>query len=148
METSTILPAANYITQAAQQRDMGSKESIKASDFLKLLITQLTNQNPLDPMDDKAFMAQMAQFSSLEEMSSLNKTMTNFVNSQMAISATQQAAAASAYLGRDVTILDENGDKVEGEVTAIHMNENGESQVTVDGKLYDTKQIQIVRLAK
>lgn len=51
-------------------QDMGKDQ------FLHILLTQLSNQNPLDPMQDKDFIAQMAQFSSLEEMQNLNKTMT------------------------------------------------------------------------
>lgn len=43
--------------------------------FLKLLITQLRNQDPLSPMEDKEFIAQMAQFSTLEQMQELNKNL-------------------------------------------------------------------------
>lgn len=43
--------------------------------FLKLLTTQLSNQDPLSPMEDREFIAQLAQFSSLEQMTELNKTM-------------------------------------------------------------------------
>lgn len=43
--------------------------------FLKLLTTELSNQDPLDPMDDREFIAQLAQFSSLEQATNINKTL-------------------------------------------------------------------------
>lgn len=44
-------------------------------DFLKLLAVQMQNQNPLDPVDDKSFIAQLAQISSLEQMQNINNNM-------------------------------------------------------------------------
>jgi len=60
--------------------DEVEKQKMKSNDldkdaFLRLLITQLQNQDPLDPMEDREFIAQMAQFSSLEQMQNLNKTL-------------------------------------------------------------------------
>ncbi|NLW39409.1 MAG: hypothetical protein GXY96_00565 [Tissierellia bacterium] len=45
--------------------------------FLRLLTTQLANQDPLNPMEDREFIAQLAQFSALEQMQNLNKTVEN-----------------------------------------------------------------------
>ncbi|UTW69211.1 hypothetical protein KHA80_19780 [Anaerobacillus sp. HL2] len=50
--------------------------------FLKILITQLQNQDPSKPMEDKEFISQMANFSSLEQMTQMNKTLTNFIDIQ------------------------------------------------------------------
>ena len=46
--------------------------ALDKNDFLKILITQLSHQDPTQPMDDKAFIAQMAQFSSLEQMTNMS----------------------------------------------------------------------------
>ncbi|SDG98038.1 flagellar basal-body rod modification protein FlgD [Alteribacillus persepolensis] len=48
-------------------------------DFLKILMVQLQNQDPLNPMDDKEFVSQMAQFSSLEQMTNMSTQLEQFV---------------------------------------------------------------------
>ncbi|WP_033541476.1 flagellar hook assembly protein FlgD [Planococcus sp. CAU13] len=47
--------------------------------FLKILVTQMKHQDPMEPLKDTEFIGQMAQFSSLEQLTNLNKTMTKFV---------------------------------------------------------------------
>lgn len=49
--------------------------SLDKEAFLKLFVTQLANQNPLNPVEDKEFIAQLAQFSALEQMQNLNKNL-------------------------------------------------------------------------
>ena len=52
------------------------KNNLDKDAFLRLLTTQLANQDPLNPIEDREFIAQLAQFSSLEQMQNLNKTVT------------------------------------------------------------------------
>ena len=66
-------------------------------DFLKLLVAQLQSQDPLNPMEDKEFISQMAQFTSLEQM----KNVSNAV----------QITQATSYIGKQVTWDDETGEQ-------------------------------------
>lgn len=69
-------------------------------DFLNLLVTQLRYQNPLDPMDNTEFVAQLAQFSSLEQMTNLN---TAFTDQSTLIQSMNNSMAAS-LVGREVVV--------------------------------------------
>ncbi len=66
--------------------------------FLKILITQLQNQDPTAPMDDKEFIAQMAQFSSLEQMQNMTKAMENLLESQKET----QLMSYTSFVGKEV----------------------------------------------
>ena len=66
--------------------------------FLQLLITQLQNQDPTNPMDDREFIAQMAQFSSLEQMQNMTKAMESLLASQQQT----QLMSYTTFVGKEV----------------------------------------------
>lgn len=86
-------------------------------EFLKLLVTQLQNQDPLKPMDDTAFIAQMAQFSSLEQMQNLNTT--------------SLATQASGMIGDTVTWTNDKNEVFDGDVKGVSIT-SGVSKLIVD----------------
>ncbi len=96
---------------------------------MKLLVTQLTTQDPLKPMEDTAFIAQMASFSSLEQMRGLSKDFASFTKGQ-------KIDAAQTYLGRQVTLTGKDGQDVTGRVTSVNMND-GTPEIMVNGVNYD-----------
>ncbi|MEJ9280199.1 flagellar hook assembly protein FlgD [Ureibacillus thermosphaericus] len=67
-------------------------------DFLKILITQLQHQDPTNPVEDKEFIAQMAQFSTLEQMQNMTKAMEDLLESQLQT----QLMAYTSFIGQEV----------------------------------------------
>lgn len=82
-------------------------------DFLKVLLTQLTYQDPLKPMDNQQFMAQMAQFTALEQTQRLNDKIDQLVASQAALQSV-------GLIGRTVELETESG-RVTGTVSALSL---------------------------
>lgn len=94
------------------------KKSLDSGDFMKLLATQFQNQDPMKPMEDTAFIAQMAQFTSLEQTQGMATGIAN-------LRADQQWVAANSYLGRNVTVENEAGEEITGTVTAVALAADG-----------------------
>lgn len=82
------------------------KSKLGKDDFLKLLLAQVSNQDPLSPMDNQAFVAQLAQFSNVELLQSANGSLSNILLAQAAANQT----AAASLVGKNVTY---RSDKVE-----------------------------------
>ncbi len=88
--STTISGAAQAAADATTTAAAGKKNTLGKDAFLQMLVAQLKNQDPLNPMDGTAFVAQLAQFSSLEQLQNLNTAMGSlpayfdtFANAQM-----------------------------------------------------------------
>ena len=113
--TSTLgagATAANTATNTAKSKTA----TLGQNDFLKLLAKQFQTQDPMKPMEDTAFIAQMAQFTSLEQSSSMASQLT-------AMNAKQDIATANSYLGRLVTVNDGKGGTAIGEATGVEVTD-------------------------
>lgn len=93
---SLTLSAQNNSTEESSE----DKNELGQNAFLELMITQLENQSPLSPQDNSEFVAQLAQFSSVEGLDKLNKNFDDFTSSFMS----NQALQASSLVGRSVTV--------------------------------------------
>jgi flagellar basal-body rod modification protein FlgD len=87
--------------------------SLGMEDFLKILLTQLTYQDPLKPMDNQQFMAQMAQFTSLEQTQQLNNKIATLITNQAALQSV-------GLIGKTVDITTSTG-AATGTVSALSL---------------------------
>ena len=108
------------------------KQALGKDAFLQLLVTQLKNQNPLDPQDNSAFVAQLAQFSSLEGITTLNSTVSSLAGNY----SSSQALQASSLVGRNVIVqtntvqLDDPSKGMTGSVTVPSSIAGGTVSIT------------------
>jgi flagellar basal-body rod modification protein FlgD len=103
-------------------------QSLNQADFLKLLVTQMTSQDPLNPQSDTAFAAQLAQFSALQQ----SQTMTGSI----------QSLQANSLIGQTVSVSSStNGAQgSSGVVTGVDFS-SGSPQILVNGQPYSLSQI-------
>lgn len=102
--------------------------------FLKILITQLRYQDPMNPMEDKEFIAQMAQFSSLEQMQQMNQSLNTFLEGNFIYQ-------ASALIGKEVAVKAGEGEETLGVVKEISFTEEGPMVILEDGNEYPMQDI-------
>lgn len=115
-----------------------SMDQISRSDFLNLLVTQLKNQDPMNPIEDADFAAQVVQFNMLEELLELKNVVSNVANNVLYLSALDQA---SKLVGRKVKIIEEDSEEtVTGIVEKTIVNQ-GVLKLVIDDKEYNLSQV-------
>lgn len=111
-----------------------AQTTLGQDDFLKILITQLQHQDPTSPMEDKDFIAQMAQFSSLEQIRNMSQSFQK-------LSGLLASSEAAGVLGRSVEVRD-GENLVRGVVEKVVRGDA--PLVSVNGKIYDFSQVESV----
>jgi flagellar basal-body rod modification protein FlgD len=100
IDTSTVTNA----TQATQQpAGAQGSDTLGKDEFLKILTAQLANQDPTQPMDSNAFVAQLAQFSALEQAQNTNDTLTQMLALQQSSGQAGNSSMAVASVGKEAT---------------------------------------------
>lgn len=106
--------------------------------FLKLLVTQLKYQDPLEPTDSKEMMSQLAQFSSVEGLNAVNKQLT-------ALGIAQDFTASLAMIGKTVAYTDEQGTARTGTVQGVRPDGSGTILKLSDGTEIRSGDVEEVR---
>jgi flagellar basal-body rod modification protein FlgD len=138
-DAGTVQPTGSATTATTTS---STKSALGKDDFLKMMIAQLKHQDPLNPMDGTAFTAQLAQFSSLEQLQNINTQMTSFTQQQQALGNSQ----AVSFIGKQV-LAKGNTVSVDGNPVTLGYNlardaASGQIQVyDPNGLLVDTLSI-------
>ena len=138
MSDSISTPISDLATDSTKRKDSSTKSmtsamnsgSLGKDQFLQLLVTQMQYQDPLQPQADTDFIAQLAQFSSLEQMQNLNSTNTN--------------SQAFSLVGKEVIVSAKdsqgNENQVKGTVDYVTIK-NGSAYLSINGDLYEASKI-------
>ncbi|MCL9660190.1 hypothetical protein L2089_05800 [Paenibacillus hunanensis] len=129
ISTSNTWP--NYSTSNVQAAAASKKKDLGKDQFLSILVAQLKNQDPTAPMDNAQFVAQMAQFSSVEQLISINEKM-----DKMQGSMDTSLGGASELIGKKITWLNEKTDAKTGATTSTYESGTAESIILKDKVLY------------
>ena len=109
----TTTPTTTTSTSTATAVTNATNDTLGKDAFLKLLIAELSNQDPLNPMEDREFVSQMATFSSLEQMQNMNKTLESMAEANK--------FSAVQYIGKAVAFTKGEGEEAE-QVAAVVNN--------------------------
>ena len=109
---------------ATTPTDAASKTQVDYQSFLKLLVAQMKNQDPTNPMDSTQYMAQLASFSQVEQSVQMNTKLDQMLQSSA-------LAQADALIGRTITSAD---GETTGKVAEVRLISNGVVAVLEDGK--------------
>jgi flagellar basal-body rod modification protein FlgD len=133
---SAISSLSSAATSAASTSAAGTP-SLSQADFFKLLITQLQNQSPLDPVSSSDFVSQLSQFSTVQGIQQLNTNLSSFL-------ATQGISQAASLIGKPVSYDPGNGNLVSGTVDSVALDASGKMQLMVGGKSVQLTQLRSI----
>ena len=105
----------------------GALNSLNTNDFIKMMLTQLQHQDPLQPETNDQLMSQMSQIGQLQSNTQLQSTLTGLAQQT-------QIGAASSLMGKQVQGLDSNNNTIKGIVTAVQVSSTGVSLDLDSGK--------------
>jgi flagellar basal-body rod modification protein FlgD len=121
----TTAPVGNGASPGSQLK--GKNAQLKTEDFIKMMITQLQHQDPLEPAKNQELLAQMSQIGQLQSATSLQESLQGMVLQN-------QIGAASGLIGKTVQGLDAQDEPVTGLVNSVKVGSDGVSLELDNGK--------------
>lgn len=121
--TTSAPPAASTASTTAASKKDSAKATLDYNNFLQLLITQMKNQDPTDPMDATEQVSQLATFSQVEQQIKTNTNLESLLSNST-------LSNASSYIGKTITSADE---KTSGVVASIKVTAEGLTATTTSG---------------
>lgn len=113
-------------TSSTSSTTTTSSNTVDYNTFLQLLITEMKNQDPTNPMDTSQYMSQFAQLSSVEQAMQTNTKLDSLLSSQA-------LSQADGLIGKNVSFADSTGATFTGKVASISINSNGSVATLDDG---------------
>lgn len=122
-----------------------SQSSFEDDTFLRLLVTQLQQQTPLDPVDNASFNEQLAQFSAIEQQRELNTNLLALLDYQGALARIQGLGEGSVLLGKEVDFVRADGTTGEGIVDSVVVTNDGTVELRIGNESIDLRGIVAIR---
>jgi flagellar basal-body rod modification protein FlgD len=132
----TVAPIASPVSTAPAPNRIPI-QTLGQNDFLKLLVTQMTAQDPLNPQKDTEFIAQMAQFSALEQNKAMQTDMAQ-------LRTQQQVVQANELIGKTVEIQVAPDVTARGSVSAVQIKD-GTPSLIINGQPFDLSQVRMIQ---
>ncbi len=129
MSDITAISSNTYTYDASSV--VSDNSVMSKDDFLQLLVVQLQNQDPLNPLESQEFAAQLAQFSSLEQMENLNDQMETQIEMTTVLASSVQSEMATGLIGKEVVAVHDGILLRDGEATLSYEALVEPSEVTV-----------------
>jgi len=123
----TTSATAATTTDTTKKSDAAGNQILGKDDFLKLMVAQMKNQDPMNPSDDKDNIAKMAQFSSLEQI-------TNLASATQELATRMSLTQNVGLLGHDVTYTKADGTAGTGKVDGLDLTADGSATLSVGGQ--------------
>lgn len=134
------------VTSSKSTTDIVSQTSNDYMDkdaFLNLLVTELQYQDPLDPVDNKSFIAELANFSALEQMTNLNDSFELLGDLQLSLLNNSITTQAASLIGKEVTVQVEVDDEIKGYTGVVSgiFFEEGVPSIIIDDMAFNLEDV-------